>query len=90
MSSPMGYSGFENPEEQYYGTGPSIPVLYTGGYQTRQFGVGAVSTVGRPIDISSALASPPSNMTNAATNSVTHAAALYAVTAGDIFNYHHP
>lgn len=79
-----GYEGFENPDEQYYGTGPTLPVLFTGSYQTRQFGVGGANTIGVPINIISALASPPSAMTTAADAVLT----APVVTANDVFNYH--
>jgi hypothetical protein len=86
--TPTGYVGFESPEEQYYGTSPTLPVLYTGAWQTRQFGVGGAKTLGRPYDVSTALASPPTKMTTAANDSITNATGLYVVTANDIFNYH--
>lgn len=83
-----GYTGFENPDEQYYGTSPTLPVTYTGAWQTRQFGVGGANTIGSPIDASAGLASPPSAMTAAVASSVTNAEAQYTVTANDVFNYH--
>lgn len=87
LNNPPGYQGFENPMLQYYGTDPTLPVLFTGAYQTRQFGVGQADGLGRPITITSALANASDNMTDAEEDSITHAVALYAVTANDVFNY---
>jgi hypothetical protein len=61
-----GYEGFENPDSLYYGYSPSLPEVYTGSYQVRQFGVGGSNAIGVPINILQALASPPENMVTAA------------------------
>lgn len=86
--SPMGYTGFEDPENLYYGTNPTLPVIYTGSYQVRQFGVGAASTLGQAPAIVSALASAPSAMVTATASSKTHARNLYVVTQNDLDYYH--
>jgi hypothetical protein len=86
--SPMGYTGFEDPENLYYGTSPTLPVLFTGAWQVRQFGVGAANTLGQPHSIASALANPPEAMTTAATSSATNAKDLYVVTPNDLDYYH--
>jgi hypothetical protein len=82
------YEGFESPEEQYYGTSPTLPVTYTGAWQTRQFGVGGATAMGQSPSIASALASPPSAMTAAVATSETNAINQYIATANDVFNYH--
>jgi hypothetical protein len=88
MSNPVsGYEGFESPDEQYYGTNPTLPVLFTGTYQVRQFGAGGASTYGRPKSITSALANPTAHMTTAENDSIAHATSQYVVTDNDKFNY---
>lgn len=61
-----GYEGFENPDEEYYGTDPTLPIVLTGTYQVRQFGVGGAATTGAPVNILNALKSPPAAMVTAA------------------------
>jgi len=86
-NSVSGYQGFEDPMMQYYGsTADNIPTVYTKSYQTRQFGVGQANTIGRAPSVAAALDSPPTAMTTAETDSITHATALYVVTAADVFN----
>jgi hypothetical protein len=84
--SPMGYTGLEDPMDLYYPTA-TLPVVYTGTYQIRQFGVGGARAFGAGVSILPALASPPANMTEAATVSATAAAALYVQTQHDKDNY---
>lgn len=79
-----GYQGFENPEEQFYGTDPTLPVLFTGAYQVRQFGVGGATTQGAPITILSALANPPAAMVTAAEAAITDT----VTTSNDLARYY--
>jgi hypothetical protein len=79
-----GYEGFENPDEEYYGTSPSLPILFTGTYQVRQFGVGGAATTGASVNVLSALESPPAAMTTAAS----HALSGTVVTSNDINHYY--
>jgi len=86
--SPMGYQGFENPENLYYGTSPTLPVVYTGAWQVRQFGVGDARGIGHAHTITHSLASAPAAMKTAESSSLTKAVTLYAVTQNDLDNYH--
>jgi len=73
-NSVSGYQGFEDPMMQYYGsTADNIPTVYIKSYQTRQFGVGQANTIGRAPSVAAALDSPPTAMTTAETDSITHA-----------------
>lgn len=79
-----GYQGFEDPEEQYYGTDPTLPVTYTGAWQVRQFGVGGVSTFGTAPSVVDGLANPPTAMTTAADAVLTK----QCVTQNDAYRYY--
>ncbi len=85
MSMPGGYEAFESPEEQYYPTA-TLPIVYTQGYQIRQFGAGDCYTQGQYANITSALANPPAAMTAAVTQSITYAKNQppYVVTKHDV------
>jgi hypothetical protein len=89
MSLPVnpGYEGFESPEDLYPGNTQDLPLIYTGTYQIRQFGVGGAKGTGRSPTITKALAAPPAHLTTAENDSITHATALYVVTNNDQFNY---
>jgi hypothetical protein len=88
MSSPLGYVGFESPEQQYYQVPPVLPLSYTGAQQIRQFGVGQPGGTGRAPTITSALANVPAAMATAENSSNTAAIGLYVVTQNDLFDYH--
>jgi hypothetical protein len=84
-----GYTGFENPDELYYGYSPTLPTVYTGSYQIRQFGAGDARCSGHFHTITHSLANAPAAMTTAESDSLIHAAALFAVTQNDL-DYYHP
>ena len=86
-SNAVGYQGFDNPENLYPGVGNIPNIIYTGAYQTRQFGAGDAHTIGRAHTILSGLASPPANMVTAANNGGTNAVNLYVVTQNDLEMY---
>ena len=85
MTYPVNSPLTEDPFD-WYGLSPSLPILFTGAYQTRQVGVGDSLTLGAPGNIAGALVSTavPAKMTSAINKSATRAVALYKVTAEDI------
>lgn len=74
----------EDPENTW---GTSLPVLFTGAYQTRQFGVGDADTIGPFQTVAVSLATVPANMTSAINKSATRAVGLYVVSQSDKDRY---
>lgn len=92
MANLIGYMGFESPMNQY-SPGSTIPVLYTGAWQVRQFGAGDCLTQGSIgasypyANITSGLYTVPADMAEAVSVSLTAATALYLQSTRDKADY---
>ena len=88
----IGYMGFESPMNQY-SPAATIPVLYTGSAQVRQFGAGDCLTIGSAAgvypyaNITSALYTVPADMAEGVSVSITAATALYLQSTRDKADY---
>jgi hypothetical protein len=92
MSLPIvpGYEGFESPEDLYPGTGNLPPLIYSGAYQTRQFGVGDSNALHVGNSVLSALANPSANMVTAASLAQSYIGGITAQHLNNISGYNYP